>query len=324
MAILKLKPACKDYLWGGRRLVAEFGIDCDKNILAEAWLLSCHGDGASTIQGGEFDGKTLAEYLKLNGAEILGDNCRDFDDFPILIKFIDAHENLSVQVHPNDDYALIHEGQHGKSEMWYVLDADEDALLYCGFKKKISRYEFLARIKNNSLLEVLNAVPARKGDVLFIPAGTVHAVGKGVLLVEVQKNSNVTYRIFDYGRGRKLHIAQALDVANLTPPDVHDNHYPHVAACDCFVVDRLTLDGKILSEARGVVDEKTFLSVLIIGGEGFLTCGDEEIFCRRGDSFFLTAGAGDWTIRGSCDALLTTVPNCNAQRFNSSLLIPNS
>ena len=307
MAILKLKPACKDYLWGGRRLVEEFGVDCEKNIVAEAWTLSCHSDGASTIASGDFAGKTLAEYIDIHGAEILGTNCRDFDDFPILIKFIDAHENLSVQVHPSDDYALAHENQHGKSEMWYVLDADEGALFYCGFKKKISRDEFIARVKNNSLLDVLNAVPARKGDVLFIPAGTVHAVGKGVLLVEVQKNSNVTYRIFDYGRGRPLHIAQALDVANLTPIE-RDNHYPHVAACECFIVDKLTLDGKILSEARGVVDEKTFLHVQILGGEGSIICG-EEIFYRKGDSFFLTAGAGDWTIRGKCDALLTTVPH---------------
>ena len=309
MAILKLKPACKDYLWGGQRLVAEFGVDCDKKTLAEAWTLSCHPDGASTIVNGDFAGKTLAEFVELNGAKILGTNCRNFADFPILIKFIDAHENLSVQVHPDDDYALAHENQHGKSEMWYVLDADENAQLYCGFKKKITRDEFVARIKNNSFLEVLNAVPVRKGDVLFIPAGTVHAVGKGVLLVEIQKNSNVTYRIFDYGRGRPLHIAKALDVANLAPPDVRNEHYPHIAACDCFVVDKLTLDGKILSEARGHVDEKTFLSVLIIGGEGSITCGNDEIFYRKGDSFLLTAGAGTWTIRGSCDALLTTVPN---------------
>ena len=212
MAILKLKPACKDYLWGGRRLVEEFGIECDKKILAEAWMLSCHPDGSSTV-GGE----TLTEYIARCGEKILGTNCRRFRDFPILIKFIDARENLSVQVHPPDEYALAHEGQLGKSEMWYVLDADENSFLYCGFKEKISREEFVARIKNNSLVEVLNAVPARRSDVIFIPAGTIHAVGKGVLLAEIQQNSNVSYRIYDYGRGRPLHIAQALDVTNLSP-----------------------------------------------------------------------------------------------------------
>ena len=305
MAILKLKPACKDYIWGGRRLMEEFGVDCDKKILAEAWILSCHSDGLSTIDNGE----NLADYIKRHGAEILGTNCNGFKDFPILIKLIDARENLSVQVHPSDDYALIHENQLGKNEMWYILDADENSLLYCGFKKKISRDEFIARIKDNSLVEVLNAVPARRGDVIFIPAGTIHAVGKGVLFAEIQQNSNVSYRIYDYGRTRPLHIAQALDVTNLNPPNLRGKNYPHLAACNYFVVDKLTLDGEILSETQGTVDEKTFLSVLILGGEGKISCNGDEFFYRKGDSFFITAGAGKWQIKGSCDALLTTIPN---------------
>lgn len=303
MAVLKLKPACKDYLWGGRRLVEEFGIDGGE-ICAEAWTLSTHRDGASTLE----NGATLAEYINLRGAEILGTNCRRFRDFPILIKFIDARENLSVQVHPPDDYAFAHENQFGKSEMWYVLDADENSLLLCGFKKKISRAEFVARIKNNSLPEVLNAVPARRGDVIFVPAGTIHAVGKGVLLAEIQQNSNVSYRIYDYDRGRQLHIAQALDVTNLAPATLRGDIYPHLAACDYFVVDKLNLDGKILSEAGGVVDEKSFLSMLILDGTGKIFCGDEEISYRKGDSFFVTANSGAWKICGTCDALLTTIP----------------
>ena len=308
MAILKLKPAYKDYLWGGRRLIDEFGMNCDKKILAEAWVLSCHPDGASIIAEGNFAGKTLAEYIKLNGAEILGANCREFKDFPILIKLIDAKENLSVQVHPTDDYALIHEGQLGKSEMWYVLDAEKNSRLYYGFKKKIPRNEFAARIKDNSIVEVLNAVPAKKGEVLFIPAGTIHAIGKGVLLAEIQQNSNISYRICDYGRGRPLHIAQALDVTNLNPPDERGKGYPHLVACDYFVVDKINLDGKIFSQVSGTVDDKTFLSVLILGGEGKIFCGGEEIFYRKGDSFFMTAGAGAWKICGTCDALLITIP----------------
>ena len=304
MAILKLKPACKDYIWGGRRLVEKFGVDYDKKILAEAWTLSCHPDGESKLENGE----TLTNYIARHGKKILGTNCFRFKDFPILIKFIDARENLSVQVHPPDNYALIHENQLGKSEMWYVIDADENSLLYCGFKKKISREEFAERIKNNSLVEILNSIPARRGDVIFIPAGTIHALGKGFLVAEIQQNSNISYRIFDYGRGRPLHTKKALDVTNLNPFTLQSENYPHLAACDYFVVDKLNLDGKILSEARGVVDEKTFLSILIIGGEGKIFCGDEEIFYRKGDSFFLTAGAGAWKICGNCDALLTSIP----------------
>lgn len=304
MAILKLKPACKDYIWGGRRLIEEFGFEYDRKICAEAWTLSAHADGVSMLESGE----TLADYIERNGVEILGTNCRRFRDFPILIKFIDARDNLSVQVHPSDDYALAHENQLGKREMWYILDADENSNVFCGFKEKISRAEFAARIENNSLVEVLNTIPARKGDVIFIPAGTVHAIGKGILLAEIQQNSNVSYRIYDYGRNRPLHIAKALDVANLNPPTAQGEHYPHLAACDYFVVDRLNLDGEILSEAQGVVSDKSFLSVLILDGEGKISCDGKEICYRKGDSIFLTAGAGTWKICGSCDALLTTIP----------------
>ena len=305
MAILKLKPACKNYIWGGRRLIDDFGFDSGDKICAEAWTLSAHPDGASILD----DGSTLADYIKANGAKVLGTNCRRFNDFPILIKFIDARENLSVQVHPTDDYALIHEKQLGKNEMWYVLDAEENSVLYCGFKQKISKAEFIDRIKNNSLMEVLNAVPAKKGSVIFIPAGTIHAVGKGVLLAEIQQNSNVSYRVYDYGRNRPLHIEKALDVTNLNPITERGENYPHLAACDYFVVDKLNLDGEILSAARGVVDEKTFLNVLILDGAGKISCGGAEYFYRKGDSFLLTASSGDWEICGRCDALLTTVPN---------------
>jgi len=303
MAILKLKPACKDYPWGGRRLAQEFGIEYDKKILAEAWLLSCHKDGLSTLESGE----TLTDYIKCKGTEILGTNCR-FRDCPIIIKLIDAKENLSVQVHPPDDYALAHENQLGKREMWYILDAEENSVLYCGFNKKISRDEFIARIKDNSLIEVLNSIYAKKGDVIFIPPGTVHAIGKGILTAEIQTNSNITYRIYDYGRNRPLHINQALDVTNFNPIDVRGENYQHLVACDNFVVDKLILDGKFLSEAGGIVDEKTFLSVVILDGAGKISCGDEKFDYRKGDSYFLTANAGDWKIKGSCHALLTTLP----------------
>lgn len=304
MSILKLKPACKDYVWGGRRLLEEFGFESGSSICAEAWTLSCHPDGASTLESGE----TLADYIKHHGAEILGTNCRRFHAFPILIKLIDARANLSVQVHPPDDYALANAGQFGKNETWYILDAEENSFVYCGFKKKLSRDEFVARIKDNTLIEMLNVVSVSKGDVIFVPAGTIHAVGKGILLAEVQQNSNVSYRIYDYGRGRPLHIAQALDVTDLNPTPLRVDNYPHIAACDYFVVDKLNLDGQLLSAAQGFVDDTSFLSVQVLGGAGTISSGDETIRYRKGDSFLLTAGAGFWRISGDCDALLTTVP----------------
>ena len=293
MAILKLKPACKDYLWGGRRLIEEFGVKCDKKVLAEAWMLSCHPDGASILENGQ----TLTDYIA-HDEKILGTNCKRFRDFPILIKFIDARENLSVQVHPPDDYALIHENQLGKNEMWYILDADENSLVYCGFKEKISREEFISRVKNNSLVEILRSVPARRGEIIFIPAGTIHAVGKGVLLAEIQQNSNVSYRIFDYGRNRPLHIKKALDVLDFNAKPLRKTY------CDYFSVEKFQIDEKFC----GFVDEKSFLSVLIVDGSGKIFCGDDEHFFRKGDSFFLTAGSGAWKICGNCDALLTSIP----------------
>ena len=216
MRILKLKPACKDYLWGGRRLIEEYGKESDGDILAETWELSCHPDGPSVIDNGPYAGRTLQQYIDAEGKAVLGTNCRRFRDFPILTKFIDARDNLSIQVHPDNWYALKNEGQYGKTEMWYVMDAGEQAFLYYGFKREISREEFQERIQKDTLLEVLNAVPVQKGDVLFIESGTIHAIGKDILIAEIQQNSNVTYRVYDYGRvgrdGKKrdLHIEKAL------------------------------------------------------------------------------------------------------------------
>ncbi len=313
MGILKLKPACKDYLWGGHRLVDEFGIEYDGDVCAEAWVLSCHPDGPSTVVNGPYAGKTLREYIDGEGRQVLGTHCRRFRDFPILTKFIDAKENLSVQVHPGNSFALQHEGQYGKTEMWYVMDAEPGAFLYYGFKREISKEEFAQRIKDNTLLEVLNAVPVKKGDALFIESGTLHAIGKGILIAEIQQNSNVTYRVYDYGRvgkdGKKrdLHIEKALAVTNRVPIVRRGTSYPHVADCDYFTVDKLNLDGNLTYRTQGTVKDTSFLSILILDGKGTITCQGEKLDYKKGDSFFISAGSGDWQIEGTCDALLTTI-----------------
>ena len=313
MSILKLKPACKNYLWGGRRLVEEYGVEYDGEILAEAWELSANPAGASTITNGEYAGKNMIEYLDAEGLKILGTNCRRFREFPILTKFIDAKENLSIQVHPSNAYALKNEGQYGKTEMWYVLDAEEGAFLYYGFKKAIFKDEFKRRIKENTLLEVLNAVPVKKGDVILIEPGTLHAIGKGILVAEIQQNSTVTYRIYDYGRvgadgkRRDLHIEKALAVTNRIPIVKSAESYPHIADCDYFTVDKLNLDGKLTYRVQGNVDEKSFLSILVLDGEGTISNKGEKLSYKKGDSLFLPADSGDWQIEGTCDALLTTI-----------------
>lgn len=312
MSVFKLRPSCKDYLWGGHRLVDEYGKEYEGEILAETWELSCHPDGPSTIVNGAYAGKTLEEYIEEAGKEVLGKNCRRFRDFPILIKFIDAKQNLSIQVHPDNRYALKNEGQYGKTEMWYVMDAGKDAFLYYGFKKEISKEEFARRIQEDTLLEVLNAVPVQKGDVLFIESGTIHAIGEDILIAEIQQNSNVTYRVYDYGRvgkdGKKrdLHIEKALAVTNRVPLIKSKSSYPHVADCDYFTVDKLNLDGQMMRRMEGYVSEESFVSILILDGEGTVSCGDQVTY-KKGDSLFLPAGSGTYVIEGSCDALITTI-----------------
>lgn len=313
MSILKLKPSCKDYLWGGRRLIEEYGKAYEGEILAETWELSCHPDGPSMIANGAHAGKTLPQFIAEQGKQALGTNCRRFRDFPILIKFIDAKDNLSIQVHPDNRYALKNEGQYGKTEMWYVMDAGKDAFLYYGFEKEISKEEFEKRILADNLLEALHAVPVKKGDVLFIESGTIHAIGKDILIAEIQQNSNVTYRVYDYGRvgadgkKRELHVDKAVAVTKRAPAVGNAGAYPHIADCDYFTVDKLELDGAVKKKLAGEVGPESFVSILILDGEGAVTNNGESVSYQKGDSLFLPAGSGAYEIEGVCDALVTTI-----------------
>ena len=317
MAVYKLKPAFKDYIWGGTRLRDDFGKQCDMEKIAESWELSCHKDGESTIDGGEEDGLTLSQLIETQGKGILGSDCERFEDFPILIKLIDAKDNLSVQVHPDNEYAKRVEGEYGKTEMWYVVDCDEGATLLYGFKKEISKDEFARRIENNTLLEVTNAVPVKKGDVFFIRAGTLHAIGKGILIAEIQQNSNTTYRIYDYGRvgkdgkPRELHVEKAKDVTALRPaqpypetPTEQKSGYMQnlLSKCEYFTTYALDIDSRADLEA----DEKSFVSLLVLEGKGSIIADKTESF-KKGDSFFITAGTGKFAVEGKCRAILTKV-----------------
>lgn len=317
MSVLKLKPCYKTYIWGGHKLIESFNKDYNGELLAESWELSCHVDGNSEIAGGEWEGRPLRDYIEWEGKKILGNNCKNFEHFPVLIKFIDAREPLSVQVHPDDAYALKNEGQYGKNEMWYVADCEEGAYLYYGFSKKITTEELAARIRENTLLEVLNKVYVKKGDVFFIAAGTVHAIGKGCVIAEIQQNSNVTYRVYDYGRKdkngkeRDLHIEKALQVTDCTLESCKKSFSPHLGFCKYFMVDKLTLDGQVMSTLKGSVSSESFLHILLIEGEGVIK-NKEEVKVHKGDSLLLTAGTGAFEISGKCEALLTTIP-CNEE-----------
>lgn len=316
---LKLKPAFKDYIWGGTKLRDEFNKKCDFQKISESWELSCHKDGNSIIENGPDAGSSLADYIQKYGKSILGTNCVKFDNLPVLIKLIDAKDNLSVQVHPANDYALSTEGEYGKTEMWYIVDCEENSSLLYGFKKDITKEEFTQRIKNNTLLEVTKSVPVKKGDVFFIEAGTLHAIGKGILIAEIQQNSNTTYRIYDYGRtdkngnGRELHIKKACDVTKLCPavpyphnPEEKYSGYSQrlLSSCEYFTVNSLDVSYSACLTA----DEKSFCHILLIDGSCTLRSDSyDDIKLIKGDSVFIPAGFGNFHIDGLCKLIKTHI-----------------
>ena len=298
---LLLKPPIKDYIWGGTKLKTEYGFESEKEIAAEAWLLSCHKDGSDVVINGEHMGKTLPEVLEIWGKEALGAKAAEFTYFPLLIKFIDAKQSLSVQVHPDDEYALKNEGEYGKTEMWYVVDCEEGAELIYGFKDEISEEEFKRRISDNTLTDVCNSVPVNKGDVFFITAGTLHAIGSGILIAEVQQNSNSTYRVYDFGRvgadgkPRELHIEKAVDVTKREKPTVPygnvgkitkigNNFKRELASCDLFTASVLEL-----CDSVEVFEKDSFVSLVLLDGEVTVKWKENEINAKKGDSIFVPA-----------------------------------
>ena len=310
---VKLCPAFKDYLWGGERLKSEFNKKCDLFPLAESWELSAHKDGQSYVSGGEFDGLALSEYIEKIGREALGENSAKYDYFPLLIKLIDAKGDLSVQVHPSDEYALSHEGEYGKTEMWYILDCDEGACLYYGFSRDVSLEEYENAIKEGRLCEILNRVAVKKGDVFFIPAGTVHAIGAGIVICEIQQNSNTTYRVFDYNRRdkegnlRPLHVEKALEVSDLKKsPELDDTPEGDdvlLASCTYFEVRRLRVCGK----KEIAVDSTSFISFLVTDGEGSLIYDGGKLEMKKGDSIFIPAHTTDLIIDGNLEIIESKV-----------------
>ena len=320
--IVKLDPAFKDNLWGGTKLRTVFGKKCDYDVIGESWELSAHPDGQSRIATGRYKGMLFNDYLSIIGKEALGWKCQAQDRFPVLIKFIDAKQALSIQIHPDDEYALENEGEYGKNEMWYVIDCEPDSYLYCGLSKEVSKEEIEERIKNNTITEVLNRIDVKPGDVVMVKAGTIHAIGAGILICEIQQNSNSTYRMYDYdrrdkfGNPRELHVAKALDVVD-TKAYVKDNksevmleeneNYSQERLVQCKYFECFKYE--IFKEVKLVVDEASFISVLFIAGEGTITeeASGESMSYKAGDSFFISAGKRTVTISGNGKCIVTHV-----------------
>lgn len=317
---LLLRPSGKDYLWGGRRLNDEFEKNIDIMPLAETWECSTHPDGPCYVVGGEFSGEELAKVLKVH-PDYMGERHKGEDTLPIMIKFIDAEKDLSVQVHPTDEYAREKEnGQLGKTEMWYVLDARRDAKLIYGLRRDCSKNEVRAAIEKGAVMKYLQKIPIHKGDLFFIPAGTIHAIGAGALVAEIQESSNLTYRMYDYdrvgkdGEKRELHIDKALDVANL-----HSSAEPKqplrvlkyrqgvaselLTRCKYFEVYRMLVNTERRQKVHYRADELSFRVLLCVNGCGTISYEEGTITFYKGDCIFVPADSYKLTIHGQAQFL---------------------
>lgn len=315
-----LRPTGKDYLWGGKRLNDEFAKGIDLSPLAETWECSTHPDGPSFVVTGKHQGQSLAEVIR-SRPDYLGRRYQGRNTLPILIKFIDAKADLSVQVHPTDEYAREQEnGQLGKTEMWYVLDAQKGTRLIYGFNHDTDEETIRKAIAEGGLLNHLRTVPINKDDMFFIEAGTVHALGAGALVAEIQENSNLTYRLYDYdredkdGKKRPLHIDKAMQVA-----DFHSSAKPRqplrvlryrlgaalelLCRCKYFEVYRLIVN----TERRQVVsyraDEFGFRVLLCVNGCGSVSWEDEIFKFYKGDCIFVPAESVEFFLHGQAKFL---------------------
>lgn len=318
-----LGPAGKDYIWGGTRLKAEYSKDLPMTPLAESWECSTHPDGPSIVASGEFKGMTLTKVLE-DHPEFMGTHSNKSSDLPILIKIIDAKQDLSIQVHPDDTYARKYEnGQLGKTEMWYVMDASKDAKLVYGFNRDMTIDMVLDSLKDGTIEKYLQKVTVHKDDVFYVEPGTVHAIGAGVLIAEIQQSSNLTYRLYDYGRidkngkQRELHVDKAYDVMNLKSSakplqPMRTLKYKSGSAtellcrCKYFQVDRFILNTQ---NTRKLVDfqtqENTFKILLCIDGCGTIFNEDEtSLNYFKGDCIFVPARSPIVRLHGKAQFLL--------------------
>ncbi|MFA7031952.1 MAG: type I phosphomannose isomerase catalytic subunit [Bacilli bacterium] len=299
METVKLKPTTKDYIWGGNKFFG-WGKESSTDRIAECWELSFRDEGPSLIDSGVNQGKRLKDIATKKDIGLLASS---FPFFPMLVKLIDAKDNLSIQVHPSDEYALKNENSYGKTEMWYILEAEKDAELYIGFNHDVSKEEIIKRITDNTLVDTLNTLKVQPGECYFIPSGTPHAIGKGITLLEVQQNSNLTYRLYDYGRiekngkPRDLHIKKALEVMNFNRFCPLITTEGRLGYSPYFSTYKKKNDGSII-----IASKESFIAITIINGEGTIN----SIPFSVGNTFFIPAGQKA-NINGECTYLMMTV-----------------
>ncbi|HZK21261.1 MAG TPA: type I phosphomannose isomerase catalytic subunit [Oscillospiraceae bacterium] len=312
---LLLKPVHKQIIWGGTRLKTNFGFESEHTNIAESWLLTCREDGNNEILNGKYKGMTVEELIFSGNTHLLGSKFND-DEFPLLIKLIDAKKDLSVQVHPDDDYAKEKESSKGKTEAWYILDCDKGAELIYGFNKEISKEEFRKSITDNTLLQYVHRVKVKKGDFFYIPAGTLHAIGGGILLAEVQQNCNTTYRIYDYnrldnGKKRPLHIDKAVDVTITKPSKINkeietswqgDTKIKNLCESKYFSIKAVHIDGVFDIEPN----KDSFMSIIVLDGSGTVSSDGAVETIKKGSSILILAESQNVSLKGKLSVLIST------------------
>ncbi len=304
-----LEPIFKSYIWGGTKLKEKLNKKSEEEKIAESWEISTNKNGKSKIKNGEYLGKTLEElYNNVELKEkIFGTKLSEIKEFPLLIKYIDASESLSVQVHPDDEFARKNENSLGKTELWYIMDCKENAKIVCGLKD-ISE-EKLSNLGGKDIKKHLKYVDVKKGDYVYIEAGTVHAILDGIMICEIQQNSDITYRLYDWdrvdkdGKGRELHLEKAREVIDISDrcKVEHSKNIPiqNIADNKYFKIDIVNVDGEYIDKT----DVTTFYAYNVVEGSGVLKVENIEYKLEIGDSYILPASLGEYKIKGNIKLL---------------------
>ena len=310
------KPILKSIIWGGADICPFKGITPIQEGIGESWEISHVDDNYSVVANGKLEGKTIDELIKTYGPELVGEKVvkRFGEKFPLLIKFIDACDDLSIQVHPDDELGMKRHKSFGKTEMWYVINAAPNATLYSGFSQKIDANEYVKRVENNTITDVLKRYEVNQGDVFFLPAGRVHAIGAGCFIAEIQQTSNITYRIYDYdrrdanGNGRELHTELAKDAIDYTLlPDYKTNYdrkpneKVELASCPYFTTNLIELEGGNTME-RDFAALDSFVIYICMSGKAIIKDNNgNELEVKQGQSILIPANTQSVTLKGSPD-----------------------
>lgn len=310
---LQFQPILKDRIWGGKKLKTYLNKPITSEITGESWEISTVENDVSIIANGFFEGKSLNELINEFPEQVLGTEVfnRFGKQFPLLFKYLDAREDLSIQVHPNDELAKERHNSFGKTEMWYVMQADDNARLIVGFKEKSSSEEYIQHLENKTLLNILDTKKVKKGDVFFLETGTVHAIGAGTVIAEIQQTSDVTYRLYDFdrvdaaGNKRELHIDLALDAINYDVVEAQttylnaENQSNKMVDCQYFTTNFIPLNGKIDYNKN----QNSFTVYMCVDGDFELILNKEKYNYRKGDTVLIPAFLTDFQLNGNASVL---------------------